>query len=277
MKYQKSMLKIYELLLSKEFILEDLIKGASVGRTSGFEAIKWMEKKGFIEIDNIGKQKQIKLRKDKYTLQFANFVNSLKFKDLSDELKYSINLFVDKLNNNNVKFVLLFGSALYDKNPKDIDILIVPSDGANKDEIIKTRDDIELLTNFVINLHFDNNPSNEKLLNSVCLSGFDYYINLLKGENKIYVQFSEAVNWYISSYNNLKNKELFNDCFNNLITNLSFVYSFINKITPKTKNEAKGIFFSHYRKLNKLESLDKYEKVKLVKEVLIEIGKEIYK
>ena len=61
MKYQKSMLKIYELLLSKEFILEDLIKGASVGRTSGFEAIKWMEKKGFIEIDNVGKQKQIKL------------------------------------------------------------------------------------------------------------------------------------------------------------------------------------------------------------------------
>ena len=39
MKYQKSMLKIYELLLTKEFIIEDLIKKASVGRTSCFEAI----------------------------------------------------------------------------------------------------------------------------------------------------------------------------------------------------------------------------------------------
>src|SRR3989344_3559974 len=262
MKYQKSMLKIYELLLTKEFIIEDLIKKASVGRTSCFEAIKWMNNNGFIKIINIGKQKQIILNRDRYTLQFKSFIDSLKFKELNKNLKYSINLFINHLKNDKIKY---------------IDILIICSGEINKDDIIKIRDNIELLTDFIINLHFDDNPSNDRLLNSVCLSGFDYYINLLTKENKINIQFSEAVNWYISSYNNIKNKDLFNNCFDNLVTNVSFVYSLINNINPKTKSEAKKILFNHYGKLNKLENLDNYEKIELIKEVLTEIGKELYK
>src|SRR3989344_5702565 len=277
MKYQKSMLKIYELLLTKEFIIEDLIKKASVGRTSCFEAIKWMNNNGFIKIISIGKQKQIILNRDRYTLQFKGFIDSLKFKELNKNLKYSINLFINHLKNDKIKCILLFGSALYEKSPKDIDILIICSGEINKDDIIKIRDNIELLTDFIINLHFDDNPSNDRLLNSVCLSGFDYYINLLTKENKINIQFSEAVNWYISSYNNIKNKDLFNNCFDNLVTNVSFVYSLINNINPKTKSEAKKILFNHYVKLNKLENLDNYEKIELIKEVLTEIGKELYK
>jgi predicted nucleotidyltransferase len=271
------MLKIYELLLSKELILEDLIKKSSVGRTSGFEAIKWMEEKGFVKIKNLGRQKQISLNKDRYTLQFKSFIDSLKFKELNKNFKYPINLFIDNLKNNDIKCILLFGSVLYEKNPKDIDILIVYSNKINKDNIIKVRDNIELLTNFIINLHFDNNPSDEKLLNSVCLFGFDYYINLLTKGNRINIQFSEAISWYTSSYINIKNKELFNDCFDNIIVNLSFVYSLMNNITPKTKNEAKKIFFGHYGKLNKLGNFDNYKKMEIIKEVLAEIGKELYK
>ena len=277
MKYQKSMLKIYELLLSKEFILEDLIKKSSVGRTSGFEAVRWMDEKGFVKISRIGRQKQVSLNKDRYTLQFKSFTDSLRFKELNKNFKYPINLFIDSLKNDKIKCILLFGSVLYEKNPKDIDILIVCSSETNKDNIIKIRDNTELLTDFIINLHFDDNPSDERLLNSVCLFGFDYYINLLTKENRVGIQFSEAINWYISSYANIKNKEAFNDCFDNIIINLSFVYSLMNGITPKTKNEAKKIFFDHYGKLNKLGNFDNYKKMEIVKEVLAEIGKEIYK
>jgi|SRR3989344_2750881 len=277
MKYQKSMLKIYELLLTREFIIEDIIKKASVGRTSSFEAIKWMDENGFIKIINIGKQKQISLNKDRYTLQFKSFIDSLKFKELNPNLKYSINLFIDHLKNEEIKCILLFGSALYEKNPRDIDILIVYSDEINKNDVIKARDNIELLTDFIINLHFDDNPSNDRLLNSACLFGFDNYINLLTKEDKVNIQFSEAVNWYISSYNNVKNKDLFNNCLDNLITNLGFVYSSINNISSNTKNEAKKALFSHYGKLNKLENSDNYKKIEIIKEVLTEIGKEIYK
>ena len=254
MKYQKSMLKIYELLLTREFIIEDIIKKASVGRTSSFEAIKWMDENGFIKIINIGKQKQISLNKDRYTLQFKSFIDSLKFKELNPNLKYSINLFIDHLKNEEIKCILLFGSALYEKNPRDIDILIVYSDEINKNDVI-----------------------NDRLLNSACLFGFDNYINLLTKEDKVNIQFSEAVNWYISSYNNVKNKDLFNNCLDNLITNLGFVYSSINNISSNTKNEAKKALFSHYGKLNKLENSDNYKKIEIIKEVLTEIGKEIYK
>ena len=51
----------------------------------------------------------------------------------------------------------------------------------------------------------------------------------------------------------------------------------MNGITPKTKNEAKKIFFGYYGKLNKLGNFDNYKKMEIVKEVLAEIGKEIYK
>ena len=277
MKYQKSMLKIYELLLSKEFILEDLIKKSSVGRTSGFEAVRWMDEKGFVKISRIGRQKQVSLKKDRYTLQFKSFTDSLRFKELNKNFKYPINLFIDSLKNDKIKCILLFGSVLYEKNPKDIDILIVCSSETNKDNIIKIRDNTELLTDFIINLHFDDNPSNDRLLNSACLFGFDNYINLLTKEDKVNIQFSEAVNWYISSYNNVKNKDLFNNCLDNLITNLGFVYSSINNISSNTKNEAKKALFSHYGKLNKLENSDNYKKIEIIKEVLTEIGKEIYK
>lgn len=278
MKYQKSMLKIYELLLSKEFfIMEDIIKKTSVGRTTGFEAIEWMKDNGLINVIKVGRQKQISLRKDKYTFQFKNFIDSLKFKGLDESLKYPINLFVNNLKIENVKTILLFGSSLYSKSPKDIDIMIIYSNKIDRDEIIKIRDKIEMLTDFIINIHFENKPSNQMLLNSVCLYGFDYYTDLLIQENKFYEQFYETIDWFVSANNNIKDKNLFDDCFDNLINNLSFVYSSIKGITPKTKEEARGIFFGHYRKLNKLENFDNYKRIEILKEVLIEIGKEIFR
>lgn len=278
MKYQKSMLKIYELLLSKEsFILEDIIKKTSIGRTSGFKAIEWMENNGLINIIKIGRQKQISLRRDRYTLQFKNFIDSLKFKELDESLKYPITLFVNNLKIQNIKTILLFGSSLYCKDPKDIDIMIIYSNKIDRDEVIKKRDKIEMLTDFILNIHFENKPSNQTLLNSICLYGFDGYTSLLIEKNKFYGQFYETMEWFISATNNIKDKNLFNNCFNNLITNLSFVYSSINEMTPKTKEEARKIFFEHYRKLNKLENFDNYKKMEMLKGVLVEIGKEVFK
>ena len=276
MKYQKSMLKIYELLLlnREPIILEEIIKRASVGRTSGFKAIRWLENKGFIQIKTIGKQKEIKLKRDRYTLNFKTFIDTLKFKELNESLKYNINLFIDNIKNKGIKCVLLFGSSLTEKKPEDIDLLIICS---NKKDIIKTRDKIEPLTNFILNLHFNNDPSDERLLNSVCLFGFDYYIKLLENENKSHIQFYEAINWLTSAYNNIKDKNLFDNCLTNVVTNLGFTYSIIKGITVKTKNEAKTILFKQYKKLNKMKNLKNLKKFEIIKEVTTEIGKEIFK
>jgi len=276
MKYQKSMLKIYELLIlnRESIILEDIIKKASVGRTSGFKAIKWLENKGFIQIKTIGKQKEIKLKKDRYTLNFKTFMDALKFKELNEPLKYNINLFIENIKNKEVKCILLFGSSLTEKKPEDIDLLIICS---NKEDIIKTRNKIEPLTDFILNLHFNNDPSDEILLNSVCLFGFDHYIKLLENKNKTHTQFSEAINWLTSAYNNIKDKNLFDNCLNNVVINLSFTSSSIKGITVKTKNEAKTILFKQYKKLNKMKNLKNIKKFEIIKEVTTEIGKEIFK
>ena len=116
MKYQKSMLKIYESLLNKENVIEELIKKSSVGRTSAYGAITLMEKKELVEIKTIGKQKQVSLKKDIYTFQFKNFIDSMKFKEIDESLKYPI----ERLNKGGVKMILLFGSSLYSKSPKDL-------------------------------------------------------------------------------------------------------------------------------------------------------------
>ena len=116
MKYQKSMLKIYESLLNEEDVIEELIKKPSVGMTSAHGAIALMEKNGLVEIKTIGKQKQISLKKDIYTFQFKNFIDSIKFKEIDESLKYPI----ERLNKGGVKMILLFGSSLYSKSPKDL-------------------------------------------------------------------------------------------------------------------------------------------------------------
>jgi len=116
MKYQKSMLKIYESLLNKENVIEELIKKSSVGRTSAYGAITLMEKKELVEIKTIGKQKQVSLKKDIYTFQFKNFIDSMKFKEIDESLKYPI----ERLNKWGVKMILLFGSSMYSKSPKDL-------------------------------------------------------------------------------------------------------------------------------------------------------------
>ena len=116
MKYQKSMLKIYESLLNEEDVIEELIKKPSAGMTSAHGAITLMEKNGLVEIKTIGKQKQISLKKDIYTFQFKNFIDSIKFKEIDESLKYPI----ERLNKWGVKTILLFGSSLYSKSPKDI-------------------------------------------------------------------------------------------------------------------------------------------------------------
>ena len=120
MKYQKSMLKIYESLLNEEDVIEELIKKSSVGRTSAYGAITLMEKKELVEIKTIGKQKQVSLKKDIYTFQFKNFIDSIKFKEIDESLKYSIRMFIERLNKGGVKMILLFGSSMYSKSPKDI-------------------------------------------------------------------------------------------------------------------------------------------------------------
>src|SRR3989344_3637069 len=88
MKYQKSMLKIYEILVRnplKEFIIEDIIKEAKVGRTSGFDAIRRMEKSKLIKIEAIGKQKSISQIINNTAVIFKLFLISFYFKNLESE------------------------------------------------------------------------------------------------------------------------------------------------------------------------------------------------
>src|SRR3989344_5986516 len=99
MKYQKSMLKIYGSLLNKGEVIEELIKKPSAGMTSAHGAIALMEKNGLVEIKTIGRQKQVSLKKDIYTFQFKNFIDSIKFKEIDESLKYSIRIFSAKILN----------------------------------------------------------------------------------------------------------------------------------------------------------------------------------
>ena len=120
MKYQKSMLKIYESLLNEEDVIEELIKKPSAGGTSAYGAIALMGENGLVEVKTIGKQKQVSLKKDIYTFQFKNFIDSMKFKEIGESLKYPIRMFIERLNKGGVKMILLFGSSMYSKSLKDL-------------------------------------------------------------------------------------------------------------------------------------------------------------
>ncbi len=249
MKFQKSVLKIYESLLlniEKKMIIEDIINKAAVGRTSGFKAVEHLIKTGIATERKNGRQREVILRLDRASLGFKLFLDSFKFKE-SESIKFAINLFIESIKEiKEINAVLLFGSSAQDKNYNDIDIfLICKQDNMEKDrkKIFALRNKVELISGRVINIHFSEYVSIERFVNSICIYGFDFCVNsILKDKPKD--SFLEAFAW-LDSYKENKNS------FENLLVNLAFAYCYSEDLLPKTKEEAKSLLLKKYSNLSK--------------------------
>ena len=262
------MLKIYEFLvnnLDRAVIIEELIKKNSIGRNAAYQAIGWMEKNGLIDITVRGKQKEVRLRRDIHSLQFKLFLDAIRFKTLNKDVKFIAGLFASEVKED--VSVILFGSALTDKF-NDIDLLIAYKDEADKESIIKIKNRVELVSDYVINAHFDQAPEVGRLLSGICLYGYDRYLMLLSDKERINSQFKEALQWHYAAANNAQDKAELSRDIERAMVNLAFAHCMLNKEEVKTKEEAKRLFVERY-KVNK--------NIKGVREALIAIGKEIFR
>ena len=262
MKFQKSTLKIYEVLLlniGRDIIIESLINKAAVGRTSGFKAVEHLIKIGIVDERRNGRQRGVVLRLDRASLGFKLFLDSLKFKELDKGIKFAVNLFIESIMDvKEVDAVLLFGSSSQDKLYNDIDLFLVCKH-ENRKKIFALRNKIEQISGKVINAHFSESVSIERFANSICIYGFDFCVNSIS-KDKSKDSFLEAFAW-IDSYKENKNS------FDNLLTNLSFAYCYSEGLFPKTKEEAKSLLLNKYPSLNKNN----------LKEVIKQIGEEIFR
>ncbi|MBI2106234.1 nucleotidyltransferase domain-containing protein [Candidatus Woesearchaeota archaeon] len=263
MKFQKSILKVYEYLLinlGRSIIAEEIVKGAKVGRSAGFDAINELVKLGIANEELSGKQKKIYLKPEKYSLSFKIFLDSFKFKNLDEEIKLAVKLFIDNIKNiNNVKSILLFGSAANSKDFNDIDLLVIHDNDLNKEKILIIRKKIENLSDKILNIHFSNNLDIDKFTNSLCIYGFDYCTDFFS-KDKSRDSFLEATDW-LNSYKRNKTG------FDNIQINLAFAYCYHAGLYPKTKNEAKSLLLNKYPHINE----------KNIKEVMKKVGKEIFR
>jgi predicted nucleotidyltransferase len=258
--FQKSMLKIYEFLLlnlNKRLIIEDVIKKSKVGRSAGFKSIKDLILKGIVGEEIKGRQREIFLRLDRFSLAFKKFLDSFKFKNMDEEIKLITNLFIEAAKELEIKSVLLFGSALINEKYNDIDLLIVG--GVNKKKILSVRNKIENIGGRIINIHFSESVSVERFVSSLCVYGFDYCVDFIV-KNKAKDSFLEALEGF-DSYERNKNN------FENFFVNLAFAYCYYCDLIPKTKEEAKNFLLEEYPDLNKRNA----------KVVMRKIGKKIFR
>lgn len=260
--YNKSALKIYEFLmnnLGRGIIVEDLIRLTGVGRTSGFDSVDELVKSGIAVEKRKGRQREISLKIDMQSLSFKLFADSFRFKNLDNNLKFVINLFVEYCKSlHSVKSLLLFGSSIENRNYKDIDIAIIVGK-ADREKIFAIRNKLESISDKVLNVHFFESISLERFSKSLCVCGFDYCLSSIM-RNEAKESFIDAVEWF-NSYQ--KNKS----GFDNLLVNLGFAYCYFNGIYPKTKEEAKSLLLKKYPDLNRGN----------VKKAVREIGEEIFR
>src|SRR3989344_9227762 len=262
MKFQKSTLKIYEVLLlniGRDIIIESLINKAAVGRTSGFKAVEHLIKIGIVDEKRNGRQRGVVLRLDRASLGFKLFLDSLKFKELDRGIKFAVNLFIELIMNvKEINAVLLFGSSSQGKHYNDIDLFLLCKQ-ENRKKIFALRNRVEQISGKVINIHFSESVPVERFANFICIYGFDFCVNSIS-KDKSKDSFLEAFAW-IDSYKENKNS------FDNLLTNLSFAYCYSEGLFPKTKEEAKSLLLNKYPSLNKNN----------LKEVIKQIGGEIFR
>ena len=283
MKYQKSILKILGFLfqnIEKPIIIENIIKNTKIGRTSCFQSLAFLEKKGFILIKKVGKQKEVSLNTDRNTINFKLFFDSLTFKNLPEKIKFTINFFIEQLKKIQDISVILFGSVLSKMNKEsDIDLLIICNKTKRK-EIINIRNKTEILLDFIINLHFSDG-FDEKIIDGLCLYGKEKYTNLILNQfdkrKKIKENFEESSDWLLRAYNNIKNKKFFKECLNNTLLNLGFALSGLEDKKVKIKEDAKTILGKRYKNLHNLNKIEPVKSIKIIKKIWGEIGERIYK
>src|SRR3989338_6465960 len=100
MKFQKSTLKIYEVLLlniGRDIIFESLINKAEVGRTSGFKTVEHLIKTEITAERRNGRKRWVVLRLDRDSLGFKLFIDFRKFKELDKGVKFAVNLFIESI------------------------------------------------------------------------------------------------------------------------------------------------------------------------------------
>ncbi len=282
------MLKIYEKLVKqplKEFIIEGIIKETKVGRTSGFDAIKWLEKKKLIEITPTGKQKSIRLILNETAINFKFFLDSLEIKNLSSNLLFLINLFVHLTSKRTVykyvESILLFGSAVYSKDPNDIDLLIVCRKLPDKEEDFKhVRRIIENICDIPINLHFSIETDIYNIFEKLAIYNRSYSIDLLKYNDKslrLKNEYIEALYNVNSIINNINDNELLPQLFYILITNLAYCNCWLENKININKEEAIELFKNKYiNKIKNFEKLSNIDKFNIFKKITNEIGQKIF-
>lgn len=289
MKYQKSMLKIYEMLVKqplKEIITEEIIKGTKVGRTSGFDAIKWLEEKRLIEITPTGKQKSIRLALNETAINFKFFLDSIEIKNLSGGILFEINLFVylasKRAAYNDIDAILLFGSAAYSKCPNDIDLLIVCRNlPDNREDFKHIRRLIENVCDIPINLHFSIETDIYNIFEKLAVYSKNYPADLLKRNDKslkLKSEYAEALSNVNSIINNINDNELLPQLLHILTTNLAYCHCWLENKINTGKEEAIESFKNKYiNKIKNFEKLSNMDKFNIFKKITNEIGQKIFR
>lgn len=256
------MLKLMEkiLLSGEEKSIEVLIREAKTGRNSSFEALRFLEERGFIRIKNYGNQRIVGLTRDNSVLQFKYYLDSMEFKSLDSFVKLVVDVLVFSLfDKKKIKAALLFGSVLKGKKFNDIDILLL---GDNlKVEDLKSLNDMKskIERSFGVILNFHKDSFNfDNLFNGVVIYQSSYVLEYSKAQ-KHYFEFVNSVYDLIVG----KDKELFDSA----LVNLSYVYCFLEGFLPKTKLDALDFFNKKYKVKN----------INDLKKVGVEIGKKIFK
>lgn len=256
-------MKIMESLFleNKERTMEDLIRESKTGRNSSFEALNFLEKKGFIELKRIGNQKKVTLIRDNYSFQFKYYLDSLRFKNLEDSIKILLNIFNLELSKfSKFKYAILFGSVLTKGPFNDLDILLLGDNLKIKDlkslEIIRKR--LERFFGVILNFHIGKLNFDE-ISKGIVFYQSSYIFDL----NSIQRQYLEFFNSYCEGIFNKNDKSLFEIS----LLNLAYVFCNLGNFHPKSKKEALGHFYKKY----KIKTFDKLNKVG------IEIGKKIFK
>lgn len=260
-------MKIMESLLfsrGENKSIAQTIRDTHTGRSSSFDALDWLENNGFIEIHSLGRQKIVKPVVDNYTLQYKYYLDSLRFKVLPSFTKLIARVFVELLDDKEIKAIVLFGSSIKSENYNDIDLLLLGKINDLKDnkKIFKLRENLEKFFGVLINVHFDE-LSFSNLSKGIVIYQSSY-LPLCNDMQKQYLEFFE---WCFILLENKKDKILYSDAFNNALTNLSYCYAHLNENYPEVKSDALKLFNDKY-------SIKTFNDLK---ERGIEIGKKVFK
>lgn len=273
-KYQKSMLKVWDILIDampKKMSIAEIIRTAKIGRTAAFESLGRLEKMGIISVARKGNHSEVSLISSLQGLSLKLVNDSLRYKCLPADAKLAIGLFVDNLPTN-IKAVFVFGSVLSGKSYNDIDIAVVYEGKAPHDAAMKARDIANVVSETPLNIHFIESEQIEEA-RGICVKGFEYYASLLRKKPKQSIALEEAIIWLQSASNNIHDKSLFPECLENAMRHLGFALAFFRS-KAVNKTEAAEIFRKKYGKAYKAVGPQKLE---MLEKAAAEIGKEIYR